>query len=182
MQNFAKYVKLWKICKFLQNVQILWKMCNTCKCGKLWKMWKIVQNLNCVRCAKFGKMYRIVQKLCKLKNMCKSVQHVQSSFFFINVQDCAKFSKFVKMWSIEQVLQTPQNDVIRVTRFRGFLLPVVWYFSDEQPELVIEMLAKLKIHYNVQGKWVRSCMSCCIYLSQLTILSLSYVFILSKKS
>ena len=43
------------------------------------------------------------------------------------------------------------------------------------------MLANLKIHYHFQGKRVRSCMSCCIYLSQLTILSLSYVFILSKK-
>ena len=151
MQNFAKYAKyakLWKMCKFVQNVKILWKMCNTCKCAKLWKMCKIVEYLkkksakyiklcinvnnvpNCVRCAKFGKMYRIVQKLCKLENMCKIVQHVQGSFF-MKVQNCAKFSKSVKMLTIEEILQTPQNDVIRVTwvtRLRGFLLPVVWYY------------------------------------------------------
>ena len=36
---------------------------------------------NCVGCAKFGNMYRIVHKLCKLENMPKIVQHVQSSFF-----------------------------------------------------------------------------------------------------
>ena len=78
------------MCKIVQNLKK--------KSAKYIKVCINVLNMpNCVRCAKFGKMYRIVQKLCKLKNMCKSVQHVQSSFFFINVQDCAKFSKFVKM-------------------------------------------------------------------------------------
>ena len=61
-----------------------------------------------------------LRRCVKLCNMCRF-------HFFINVQDCAIFS-FVKMLTIEQILQTPQNDVISmawVTRLRGFPLPVI---------------------------------------------------------
>ena len=123
--QICKIVENVKICakcaNFVKNVQYMQNVQNCAKCANFVKdvqyvqMCKIVPNLkeksakyiklcinvlnvsNCVIGAKFGKMYRIVQKLCKLENMCKSVQHVQSSFFFINVQDCAKCSKFVKM-------------------------------------------------------------------------------------